>query len=149
VGSAQGRFDRSDRGDVSQAGFLQFLKGVVADHSGNHRLASLQGLDDGVELAMPEGMIRIKGAVLFHLHLVHLPGIPLVELVDQETLGMTEVLIDLGARFRCNSDAHIQPPESFTTENTEDIENTKKLIKAFSQKQEVLLFSVTSVVKRF
>jgi hypothetical protein len=51
----------------------------------------------------------VKRTVLFHSHLADTTGAAGGAIVNQKALGVTEVLIDLGACFGRNRDMHDSP----------------------------------------
>jgi hypothetical protein len=97
VGETQGLFDGPFGADRFNPCLLQLLLREWTDHGRDYGPASLEGRDNGVELTMAKGMVRIEGAVLLDLNLIDSFRPALAVFVDQKTFGMAEVLIDFGA----------------------------------------------------
>lgn len=64
---SQGLFDGTGHGYRPDAGLGQLLSRQVADHGRRHRPTTVQGLDDGIELAMAKRVVRLEGTILLVL----------------------------------------------------------------------------------
>ena len=118
MGCAQCRVDGTGGGDGLNPLIDQLLPRIVADHGGDDRPAATNGLDNGHELVFPEGMPLVEGTVLFDGDLLEEFRLSAVIVVNQEALGMAEVLVDLGPGFGCNGDTHDLLHSFFTTKDT-------------------------------
>jgi hypothetical protein len=97
MGGTEGLFDGPLGGDGLNSQPFQFLLRVVADHCRKDRLAAGDSLDYSHELIFPERMPLVEGTVFFDGDLLDQFRFPSMKIVNQETLGMAEVLIDFGA----------------------------------------------------
>jgi hypothetical protein len=97
MGGTEGLVDGSLGGDGLNSQPFQFLPRVVADHCRKDCLAAGDGLDNRHELVFPERVTLVEGTVFFDGDLLEQFRFPSMKIVNQETLGMAEVLIDFGA----------------------------------------------------
>ena len=69
-------------------------------HLGGHnRPASGKSFGDALEQMSPQRMLGIKTAIALHRSFINQFCIAVFDIIDQKTLGMTEVLVDLLAIF--------------------------------------------------
>ena len=102
----QRRFDRPLGADDFKTELFQFLAWQLSDHGGHNRLAPLEGAGNTGKLSMTKGVLWVEGTIFLNLDFVDQLGVVLAVLEDAKFFGVTEVLIDFGARFGCDGDKH-------------------------------------------
>ena len=83
---------------------------VVSDLGCHNCPASGKSIGNALEQMPAQGVLGIKTAITLNLSLINQFGIAVFDIIDQKTLGMTEVLVDLLTIFRCDCDQHTTPP---------------------------------------